>query len=104
MPRLAAASTQASNATCNGVSSMFVRFIDTCAIPYSFTNQPIALTYFNAPGMRTGSPFASNTGFPHGLPSFVFALPLAHIKRDRGRAPHRLRVQVYVISDQEIAD
>ena len=29
---------------------------------------------------------------------------LAHIKRDRGRAPHRLRVQVYVISDQEIAD
>src|SRR6266487_3301731 len=54
---------------------MFVRFIDTCAMPYSFTNQPIPFTCFNIPGMRTGSPFASSTGFPDGVPSLVFALP-----------------------------
>src|SRR5204862_4255970 len=35
-PRLAADSQQASNAACNGVSSILVRFIETCAIPDSF--------------------------------------------------------------------
>src|SRR5207245_10912627 len=54
-PLFGADSTQASNATCKGVCSIFVRFIYTCAMPYSFTNQPIPFTCFNIPGMRTGS-------------------------------------------------
>ena len=74
-PRLIADSTQASNATCSGVSSMLVKFIETCAIPYSFTNQPIAFTCFNIPGKRTGLPFASRTFFPEGLPSSVLNRP-----------------------------
>ena len=74
-PRFAADSTQASNAACKGVCSIFVRFIETCAMPYSFTNQPIPFTCFNIPGMRTGSPFASKTGLPDGVPSCVLALP-----------------------------
>src|SRR5207249_2399991 len=76
-PRLLADSTQASKATCKGVSSMFVRFMDTCAIPYSSTYQPMAFTCLNIPGMRTGSPFASSTGFPEGVPSSVLTRPFS---------------------------
>src|SRR5207302_6354724 len=53
-PRLAADSQHASNAACNGVSSILVRFMETCAIPLSFTNQPIALTLLTIPGIRIG--------------------------------------------------
>ena len=63
-PRLLAASLQASKAACKGVSSMLVRFIETCAMPYSSTYHPMAFTCFNMPGMRTGSPLASSTGLP----------------------------------------
>src|SRR6266550_6593218 len=76
-PRLLADSTQASNATCKGVSSMFVRFMETCAIPYSSTYQPMAFTCSNIPGMRTGSPLVSNTGFPKGVPSSVLTRPFS---------------------------
>ena len=76
-PRLVAASLQASNAACKGVSSMFVRFMETCAIPYSSTYQPMAFTCFNIPGIRTGSPFSSSTGSPEGVPSSVLILPFS---------------------------
>src|SRR5437867_513281 len=76
-PRLLADSTQASNATCKGVCSMFVRFMETCAIPYSSTYQPMAFTCFNIPGMRIGSPLASSTGFPDGVPSSVLIRPFS---------------------------
>ena len=76
-PRLLADSLQASNAACRGVSSIFVRLIETCAMPYSSTYQPMALTCFSNPGMRTGSPFESSTGFPVGVPSSVFTRPFS---------------------------
>src|SRR6266478_1682383 len=76
-PRLLAASAQASNAACKGVSSIFVRFMETWAIPYSSTYHPMAFTCFNVPGMRTGSPFSSSTGFPDGVPSSVLILPFS---------------------------
>src|SRR5437899_2277662 len=66
-PRLAADSQHASNAACNGVSSISVRFIETCAIPYSFTNQPIPFTCLSIPDIRIGSLFARSTGFPDAL-------------------------------------
>src|SRR5438128_1863964 len=78
-PRLLAASQHASNAACSGVSSMFVRFIETWAIPYSFTNHPMALTCFSMPRTRTGSPLESSTGFPYGVPSSVLILPCSRI-------------------------
>ena len=49
---------------------MLVKLYDICAIPYSSINQPIPFTAFNFPGIRTGSPFLSDTTFPViGFPS-----------------------------------
>ena len=82
---------------------MFVRFIETCAMPYSSTYQPMALTCFNIPGMRTGSPFSSSTFLPVGRAIFRLDPPVfAHIERDRVGAAHRLRVEVHVVGDEEI--
>ena len=82
---------------------MFVRFIETCAIPYSSTYQPMAFTCFNIPGMRTGSPFSSSTFLPVGravlrLDPAVFP----DIKSDRVGPPHRLGVEVHIVGDEEI--
>ena len=70
MPRASARVQHSSNATCTGVTEMFVRFIEICATPYSSMNQPMPLTHFSAPGSQTGSPFASfTTGPVSGSPS-----------------------------------
>ncbi len=69
IPRIRAFSLTSSNATCSGVSLRFVIFIDTCAMPYSSMNHPIALVPLSVPGTITGSPFSSMTGLPViGLP------------------------------------
>ncbi len=44
--------------------AMSVRFIDTCAMPYSGMNQPIALTALSVPGSVSSSPRASSTALP----------------------------------------
>ena len=99
-PRFAADSTHASNAACKGVSSMFVRFIETCATPYSLTNQPIAFTCFNIPGTRTGSPWVSKTALPDGVPSSVLTLPCSRTS-NATEVPRRtdfvLRFTLYAI-------
>ena len=95
---------QASKAACNGVSSMFVRFIETCAIPYSSTYQPMAFTCFNIPGMRTGSPFSSSTFLPVGLPSSVLTRPFSRTSNATELARRTdFGVQVHIVGDEEIA-
>ena len=46
IPRFCAQRQTSSNATCNGVTFMSVIFIETCAMPYSSMNQPIAFVPF----------------------------------------------------------
>ena len=49
---------------------MSVIFIDTCAMPYSFMNHPIAFVPFSVPGRMSIFPLTSLNGFPIiGLPS-----------------------------------
>ena len=61
-PRAAAARQTSSNATCRGVVAISVIFIDTCAMPYSSINHPIALVPLSVPGTITCFPFSSRTG------------------------------------------
>src|SRR5438552_15533222 len=66
-PRLLAASAQASNAACKGVSSIFVRFMETWEIHYSSTYHPLAFNCSKFPGLRQGTLFSLRTGFPDGV-------------------------------------
>ena len=60
-----------------GVTEIFVRFIDIWAIPYSSIYQPIAFTDFNEPGIMTFSPFPSFKIFPVTVsPSFLASFSL----------------------------
>ena len=51
-PRAAAARETSSKATCRGVASMSVMFMDTCAMPYSSMYQPMALVPLSVPGIQ----------------------------------------------------
>ncbi|CUO69357.1 Uncharacterised protein [Alistipes finegoldii] len=69
-PRASALRHTSSKATWSGVVAMSVMFIDTCAMPYSSMNQPIAFVAGSVPGCMTGLPAASFTTLPvMGLPS-----------------------------------
>ena len=69
-PRASALRHTSSKATCSGVTAMSVMFIETCAMPYSSINQPIALVARSVPGRIRGLPSASLTTLPViGLPS-----------------------------------
>ena len=76
-PLASAALHTSSNALCRGVAVISVMFIDTCAIPYSSMNHPIALHPFSVPGIITVFPSASLTILPvTGLPS-LFGRPFS---------------------------
>ena len=59
IPLLYALLTHSSKAICTGVMLILVRFMLTCASPYSSIYQPMAFTALQVPGMRTASPLAS---------------------------------------------
>ena len=78
-PRSSAALQVSSNASCIEVILILVRLYEICAMPYSSINQPMPLTAFSFPGIRTGSPRSSNTFLPViGLPS-RFTRPASRI-------------------------
>ena len=56
---------------------MSVIFIDTCAIPYSSMNQPIAFVAFNVPGCMMISPFSFFIGLPTGEPPSRIGRPFS---------------------------
>ena len=69
-PRASALRHTSSKATCNGVTEISVMFIETCAMPYSSMNHPMAFVAFRVPGRITGLPAASLTILPvMGFPS-----------------------------------
>ena len=69
-PRASALRHTSSKAAWSGVRAMSVMFIETCAMPYSSMNQPMAFVAGSVPGCITGFPAASFTTRPViGLPS-----------------------------------
>ena len=95
---------QASNAAWSGVSSIFVRFIETCAIPHPpHTSQ--SLSHVSAfLERRIGWPFPSTIGFPVAVPSSVFTRPVfSNVEGNGICSSHRFGVEVYIVSDQEFA-
>ena len=81
MPRAAAARDTSSKATCSGVMPMLVMFIDTCAIPYSSINQPMALVALRVPGCISGLPFSSLSGLPVTLPPSRMGRPFSRTSK-----------------------
>ena len=77
MPRFCAQRQTSSKATCNGVTLMLVIFIETCAMPYSSMNQPIAFVPFSVPGIMIVFPFSSFIGLPTGEPPSRFGRPFS---------------------------
>ena len=70
-----------SKAMWSGVVLILVMFIDTCAIPYSSINQPIALVSFRVPGIMMISPFSFFIGLPTGDPPSRFGRPFSLISK-----------------------
>ena len=69
-PRASALRHTSSKATCRGVTAISVRFIETCAMPYSSIYHPMAFVARSVPGRMTGLPSASFTILPvTGFPS-----------------------------------
>ena len=76
-PLFSALRQTSSKAKCTGVTVILVRFIESCAIPYSSIYHPIALTALRLPGIITGFPSLSLTILPvSGFPS-LFTRPLS---------------------------
>ena len=63
-PRALAARHTSSKAICSGVTDISVMFIDTCAMPYSSMNQPMAFVALRVPGCMIVLPSASFSGLP----------------------------------------
>ena len=76
-PRFWAQRHTSSNATCSGVTLISVIFIDTCAIPYSSINHPIAFVALRVPGIIIVLPVSSFIGLPIIAFPSRFGLPFS---------------------------
>jgi hypothetical protein len=76
MPRERALSSQASKATCSGVTSRSVRFMEIWAQPYSGIDHPSPRTALSMPGFSTWVPSGPGTVRPFSRTSK--ATRLAH--------------------------
>ncbi len=83
--------------------AMSVMFIDTCAMPYSSMNQPIAFVAGSVPGCMTGLPAASFTTFTRDGVALAHGAPLAHVERNGVGAARGGGIEVEIHGDQEIA-
>ena len=77
IPLAAAQRHTSSKATCKGVTLRLVMFIDTCAIPYSSINHPMALVHFNVPGCMMVLPSASLRILPVNVPPSRLGRPFS---------------------------